>query len=394
MYTPLLRFVTLMDEILQPGVIQTLARMLKNDGGQPVDPMLDSLLTQLRRELDLQPIPRPAPSPATPPHRRATRFRYEEIIGDSPAMHRVYRLLDKVVTSDSTVMIQGENGTGKELIARAVHFNSSRKGRRFVVQNCSAFNDNLLDSELFGHKKGSFTGAISDKQGLFEVADGSTFFLDEIGDMSPSLQVKLLRVLQEGTFIPVGDTRPKTVDVRIIAATNRDLKQMVTNGQFREDLYYRINVINVRIPSLRERRDDIVPLVDHFLECQGRASKGPARELSKSCINRLLEYNWPGNVRELENEIERLVVLAGEEGVIEQDLLSSRIARPIRPDNIQGTAGTTCLPEAIMELERRMIHEVLSRHDWNKTRAAQELSISRRNLIRKVSKYNLEPNRS
>ena len=378
-----------MDEILQPRVIQALAHLLRQDNSDPQDSSLAQLLTRLRQEMDRN--MEAAPSPAKPPALRDTRFRYEEIIGESPAMHRVYRLLDKVITSDSTVMIQGENGTGKELVARAIHFNSARKGRRFVVQNCSAFNDNLLDSELFGHKKGAFTGAISDKQGLFEVADGSTFFLDEIGDMSPSLQVKLLRVLQEGTFIPVGDTRPKTVDVRIIAATNRDLKQMVASGQFREDLYYRINVINLRIPSLRERREDILELVDHFLKEHGEASSSQVRQLSKSCINRLLEYNWPGNVRELENEIERLVVLAGEEGVIQQDLLSSRISRPIRPDNTQGGPGTTCLPEAIMELERRMIHEVLSRHNWNKTRAAQELNISRRNLIRKVSKYNLEP---
>ena len=378
-----------MDEILQPRVIQALAYMLRQDNSEQYDPGLNELLDRLRDEMDRP--PEAAASPLPIPPRRDTRFEYEEIIGESPAMHRVYRLLDKVITSDSTVMIQGENGTGKELVARAIHFNSARKVRRFVVQNCSAFNDNLLDSELFGHKKGAFTGAVSDKQGLFEVADGSTFFLDEIGDMSPTLQVKLLRVLQEGTFIPVGDTRPKTVDVRIIAATNRDLKQMVASGQFREDLYYRINVINLRIPSLRERREDILQLVNHFLEQHGKVSGGQVRQLSKSCINRLLEYNWPGNVRELENEIERLVVLAGEVGVIQQDLLSSRISRPIRPENIQGGPGTTCLPEAIMDLERRMIYEVLSRHNWNKTRAAQELNISRRNLIRKVSKYNLEP---
>ena len=383
------------DELLQPGVIRALARLLEQPGGSGKEEVrLDRLLDLLREELKNRKSPQPtlARSPAPTVARRNTRFHYNEIIGESQAIHRVYQLLDKVVTSDSTVMIQGENGTGKELIARAIHFNSLRKSRRFVVQNCSAFNDNLLDSELFGHKKGAFTGAISDKQGLFEVADGSTFFLDEIGDMSPSLQVKLLRVLQEGTFIPVGDTRPKTVDVRIIAATNRDLKQMVAAGQFREDLYYRINVINIRIPSLRERREDIPSLVDHFLNQQGEGENGKLRKLSKSCLNRLMEYNWPGNVRELENEIERLVVLAADEGAeIDSDLLSSRISRPIRPDDIQGGPGTTCLPEAIMELERRMIHEVLSRHNWNKTRAAQELNISRRNLIRKVSKYNLEP---
>src|SRR5690606_8481955 len=177
-----------------------------------------------------------------------TRYSYDSIIGRSPAMQQLYALLDRVSHADSTVLIQGENGTGKELVARAVHYNSGRKHRRFVVQNCSACNDNLLDSELFGHVRGAFTGAISDKQGLFEVADQGTFFLDEIGDMSPALQVKVLRVLQEGTFTRVGDTEPRKVDVRIIAATNRDLRGMVARGEFREDLYYRIHVINMVIP--------------------------------------------------------------------------------------------------------------------------------------------------
>src|SRR5205823_4885802 len=186
-----------------------------------------------------------------------TRYPYEAIIGKSRPMQDLYRLLDKVIDSDSTVLVNGENGTGKELIARAIHYNSNRAQLRFVVQNCSAFNDNLLDSELFGHKKGAFTGAIADKPGLFELADLGTFFLDEIGDMSPTLQVKVLRVLQEGTFNRVGDTETRKIDGRIIAATNRDLKTMVERGQFREDLYYRINVINLVLPALRERREDI-----------------------------------------------------------------------------------------------------------------------------------------
>jgi transcriptional regulator with PAS, ATPase and Fis domain len=300
-----------------------------------------------------------------------------------------------VIDSDSTVLIQGENGTGKELIAKAIHFNSWRKDRRFVVQNCSAFNDNLLDSELFGHKKGAFTGAISDKQGLFEVADGSTFFLDEIGDMSAALQVKLLRVLQEGTFIPVGDTQPKKVDVRIIAATNRDLKQMVEHGTFREDLYYRINVINIRIPRLCERKEDIPLLVDHFLRKQARGVPSRLKKLSRECFRRLMEYNWPGNIRELENEIERLVVLAGDEKLVGEELLSSRIRKPA---GLEGPAGGGAeprgLPDAIQALERTMIYDVLTRNHWNKTRAAQELCISRRNLIRKVNKYKLDQRRA
>jgi transcriptional regulator with PAS, ATPase and Fis domain len=327
--------------------------------------------------------------------RRTTKYDYDNIIGRSTPMVELYQLLDKVIDSDSTVLIQGENGTGKELIAKAIHFNSWRKDRRFVVQNCSAFNDNLLDSELFGHKKGAFTGAISDKQGLFEVADGSTFFLDEIGDMSAALQVKLLRVLQEGTFIPVGDTQPKKVDVRIIAATNRDLKQMVEQGTFREDLYYRINVINIRIPRLCERKEDIPLLVDHFLRKQARGVASRLKKLSRECFRRLMEYNWPGNIRELENEIERLVVLAGDEKLIGEELLSSRIRKPAELDNpAGGSREPRGLPEAIQALERTMIYDVLTRNHWNKTRAAQELCISRRNLIRKVNKYKLDQRRA
>jgi transcriptional regulator with PAS, ATPase and Fis domain len=325
---------------------------------------------------------RAAPTPA--------RSRYPKIIGASEPMQHLFRLLDKVVESDSTVLIQGENGTGKELIAKAIHANSSRRDRPFVVQNCSAFNDNLLDSELFGHKRGSFTGAVVDKRGLFEVADGGTFFLDEIGDMSAALQVKLLRVLQEGTFIPVGDTQTRRVDVRIIAATNRDLKDLMERGVFREDLYYRINVINIVPPALRERRADILPLVEHFLANQAKTRDEPPKRLTRACVDRLLAHHWPGNVRELENEIERLVVLSGDESPITEELLSSRIRAQDQP---APEIDNACLPDAVMNLERNMIYEVLKRNQWNKTRAARELQISRRNLIRKVHKYKLDRQR-
>jgi transcriptional regulator with PAS, ATPase and Fis domain len=317
------------------------------------------------------------------------RYAYEGIVGRSRAMHELYRVLDKVIESDATVLINGENGTGKELVARAIHYNSRRADQRFVVQNCSAFNDNLLDSELFGHKKGAFTGAIMDKQGLFEVADQGTFFLDEIGDMSPALQVKVLRVLQEGTFTPVGDTQSRTVDVRIIAATNRDLKKMVERTEFREDLYYRINVIQLIVPPLRERRDDIPLLVDFFLRRNAKGRRLKAKRLSKSCMARLLEYSWPGNIRELENEIERLVVLAGDDKLIGEELLSGRIRNEARGDE----EGPRSLPAAVDALERNLIYEVLKRTHWNKTKAAEELRISRRNLIRKVNKYKLDQRR-
>ena len=320
----------------------------------------------------------------------AVRYSYDAIIGKSPPMQELYSVLDRVVQSDTTVLIQGENGTGKELVARAIHHGSARRHRRFVITNCSSFNDNLLDSELFGHKRGAFTGAFADKQGLFEVADMGTFFLDEIGDMSPALQVKVLRVLQEGTFTPVGDTETRKVDVRIIAATNRDLEAMVARGTFREDLYYRINVINLRIPPLRERHEDIALLVDRFLAKHRRGRPG-SKTLTPACIQRLLQYDWPGNVRELENEIERLVVLAGDERVLDEPLLSRRIREPAPRGKSERPIYS--LPEAVRRLERQMIVDSLERHDWNKTRASAELEISRRNLIRLVQKYDLESER-
>jgi two-component system, NtrC family, response regulator HupR/HoxA len=315
------------------------------------------------------------------------RASYAGIIGSAPSMLELYSLLDRVAPSDSTVLIQGENGTGKELVARAIHDRSMRREHRFVVTNCSAFNDNLLDSELFGHKRGAFTGAVADKAGLFETADLGTFFLDEIGDMSPALQVKVLRVLQEGTFNRVGDTETRKVDVRIIAATNRDLTAMVADGQFREDLFYRINVINLTLPSLRERRDDVPILIDHFLARHRR--NGRPKKLTSGCQDQMLAYPWPGNVRELENEIERLVVLAGDSATIDASLLSPRI-RQYTPTEEEIPMDTGSLPAAVEALERKMIGAAIRKFGGNKTRAAEELKVSRRNLIRLVQKYQLE----
>ncbi len=326
----------------------------------------------------------------------ADRARFGAIIGGSPGMRRLYGLLDKVAPSDSTVLIRGDNGTGKELVARAVHGASGRSGGPFVVVNCSAFNDNLLDSELFGHRKGAFTGAVADKPGLFEVADGGTFFLDEIGDTSPVLQVKLLRVLQEGSFMPVGGTRQRSVDVRIVTATNRDLAVMVGEGSFRQDLYYRLHVITLGLPPLSARGDDVALLADHFLGGHTGRRRVGAKRLSPEVMEVFRAYEWPGNVRELENEIERLVVLSGDASVITEDLLSPRIrrrgagVRPARPAGISFEDADS-LPEALRALERSMIRDALRRCRWNKTRAAKELGISRRNLIRKVQAYALEP---
>ncbi|HTR50497.1 MAG TPA: sigma 54-interacting transcriptional regulator [Kofleriaceae bacterium] len=325
------------------------------------------------------------PEPAMP---AGPRTSYAGIIGGSPAMQELYALIERIAPTDSTVVVQGENGTGKELVARAIHTRSKRRDHNFVVTNCSAFNDNLLDSELFGHKRGAFTGAVADKPGLFETADLGTFFLDEIGDMSPTLQVKVLRVLQEGTFNRVGDVETRKVDVRIIAATNRDLGAMVEAGQFRQDLYYRIHVISVQLPALRDRRDDIPLLVDAFLARQRRV--GRVKRLVPDCLQRLLAYAWPGNVRELENEIERLVVLAADTNAIEAELLSPRIRRFAPAEPAEAAPLPDSLPAAVEALERRMIGAAMRRHSGNKTRAAEELKVSRRNLIRLVQKYRLD----
>lgn len=319
------------------------------------------------------------------------KVRYHSMIGKSKKMQAVYHLLEKISNSESTVLIQGENGTGKELVAKAIHYSSPRKNAVFLAQNCSAFNDNLLDSELFGHVKGAFTGAIKDKKGLFEIANGGTLFLDEIGDTSLTMQVKLLRVLQEGTFLPVGATSSRKVNVRIIAATNKNLKEMIAKGEFREDLYYRINVINLLLPPLRERKDDIPILIDHFLEQRCAEIGIGTKQLSKKTMEKLLDYPWPGNVRELENEIERLVVLAGEEKNITPELISARISdfgdAPSVPAGLR-TSGN--LKDALEELEKIMIREGLKRCNFNKSKLAKELGISRAGLIMKVEKYDLD----
>jgi transcriptional regulator with PAS, ATPase and Fis domain len=307
-------------------------------------------------------------------------------------MQEIYHLLTKVSNSEATILIQGENGTGKELVAKAIHYNSNRKDRLFLAQNCSAFNDNLLDSELFGHVKGAFTGAVKDKKGLFEISDGGTLFLDEIGDTSLTMQVKLLRVLQEGTFLPVGATTPRKVNVRVIAATNKPLKEMIAKGEFREDLYYRINVINITLPPLRDRKEDIPLLMEHFLEKKCAEKGYPLKSFSKKCMEKMLDYTWAGNIRELENEVERLVVLAGEDRVITPDLLSSRIIEKVggAPGHLKGINTSGTLREALEELEAYMIKEGLKRTNFNKSKLAKELGISRAGLIMKVEKYGLD----
>ncbi len=335
------------------------------------------------------------------------RYRFENIIGTSRTMQGVFRLLEKIIESESTVLIQGESGTGKELVARAIHYNGPRAKRAFVVQNCSAFNDNLLESALFGHTKGSFTGAIKDKKGLFEIADGGTFFLDEVGDMSPALQVKLLRVLQEGTFTPVGSNEQLQVDVRVIAATHKDLIKLVERGEFREDLYYRINVIRVLVPPLRERMDDLSLLLEHFLRKHFRPRPGAARtrppRMSAEALAMMQAFPWPGNIRELENEVERCMVLGGEFEELPAELLSQRVQDAVATSQPSHTTSTqllgprpgavVSLKDAVEELERVLIRDGLARTHHNKSQLAKDLGISRSNLIMKVERYGLERHR-
>ncbi|MCO6429554.1 MAG: sigma-54-dependent Fis family transcriptional regulator [Deltaproteobacteria bacterium] len=320
----------------------------------------------------------------------AKRASFDNIVGASQPMRELYSLIEKVADSDASILISGESGTGKELVATALHYRSSRREMPFVAQNCSAFNENLLESELFGHVRGAFTGAIRDKQGLFEIADKGTFFLDELGEMSPALQVKLLRVLQEGTFIPVGGTKAKQVDVRVVAATNRDLLKMVQEGTFREDLYYRLNVVNLKIPPLRERASDIPLLAEHFLRVQAERKGTRRKRLEPEAIEAIMRYSWPGNIRQLQNEIERLVLMSGADEVIPAALLSTQIqAQGGGVEKNQEDPAT--LKDAVEQVEREMILKTLKRLNWNKSEAAKELGVSRSSLIAKVQSYGLEP---
>jgi transcriptional regulator with PAS, ATPase and Fis domain len=324
---------------------------------------------------------------------REAHGRFRELVGNSRAMQEVFQLLDKIVRSESTVLIHGESGTGKELIARAIHYNGPRAKKAFVVQNCSAFNDNLLESALFGHVRGAFTGAVKDQKGLFEVADEGTFFLDEIGDMSAALQVKLLRVLQEGVLTPVGATKPVKVDVRIIAASHKDLGKMVERGEFREDLYYRINVLKVVVPPLRDRIEDMPLLVQHFLHKHHSGEGAPPR-LSDEGMSALASYRWPGNIRELENEIERLIVLGADEEELSAGLLSQRIressTEPAQPRPSLRFERLGTLREVVESVEAEVIAQGLIRTHWNKSQLAKELGISRSNLIQKCNYYGLD----
>jgi transcriptional regulator with GAF, ATPase, and Fis domain len=306
-----------------------------------------------------------------------------QIIGDSRAMNELLRQLDKVVDTRVSVLIEGETGTGKELIASSVHYRSKRKDKLFVAQNCAAFPENLLESELFGHKRGAFTGATDEKKGLFEIADGGTLFLDELGEMPLSLQAKLLRVLQEGEIRPIGATQAKQVNVRIVAATNRNLETEVKAGRFREDLYYRLKVFPIRVPPLRERRDDIAPLAQFFLARYTREMGKSIPGFAQETLEIMTAYDFPGNVRELENEVQRLVIQADDGSYLTPELLSPRV-RQIESVLLSAGAAKGSLKEMVDQVERHILIEALREHGNNKTAAAKTLGITREGLHKKL----------
>ena len=318
----------------------------------------------------------------------ANRSRFTDIIGNSAALRAVFHLLDVAIASPVTVLLQGETGTGKELIARAIHFNGPRRERPFVAINCGALPETLLESELFGHKRGAFSGAVSEKKGLFEVADGGTIFLDEIADTSPAMQVKLLRVLQNGEILAVGDTSSRCVDVRVISASNRLLEQETKAGRFREDLYYRLSTFPINVPPLRARVEDIPALASHILQQTNARFGKTVQGFSAAALRCLAEYAWPGNVRELENEIERAVALTDNGQPIQIEHLSDRLTMK-KSVRVPVGAEPTALKHARRLFEEEYIAEILRQSGGNASKAARVLGISRVMLQKKIKEYGL-----
>lgn len=318
------------------------------------------------------------------------KYHYDNIIGSSGKMQQVFRKINKIASTDATILVRGESGTGKELIARAIHFNSPRKNNELMEISCSSIPETLLESELFGHEKGSFTGAHKTMKGKFEIADGGTIFLDEIGELSPNVQVKLLRFLQEKRFNRVGGTAFIAVDIRLIAATNADLEKAMEKGKFREDLYYRLNVIPIHIPALRDRPEDVGPLIDHFIQIFSDKNKKKIEGISQEALDICLKYSWPGNVRELENAIENAVVMTEKNTLTPDDL----------PFYIKASQGTLRLPDfkemdgmsyrdQLEYAEKIIIKKALEEAKGNKTHASKRLGFSIRTMRNKVNKYNL-----
>jgi two-component system response regulator AtoC len=325
------------------------------------------------------------------------RYRFENLIGESPEMQAVFKTISTVAATRSTVLVTGESGTGKELIARSIHYQSPRATKPMITLNCAAIPDNLLESELFGHERGSFTDAVDKKIGRFEAADGGTIFLDEIGEMSPGLQAKLLRVLEEGEIQRVGAPKPQHVDVRVVAATNRNLLEAIGEGRFRKDLYYRLNVVAVELPPLRNRQGDLPHLIRHLLTRKAEELGMRAKELAPALVDRLLAHRWPGNVRELENVIERMMVLSGDTKVIGLDQLPADLAGSGavvegRSSDARAAvlSGDKSLSDAVDEFERDIIGEALEQTWFNQTKAADLLGTTRRILKYRMDKLGID----
>lgn len=325
----------------------------------------------------------------------SAKYRFDNIIGASPAMQAVYALIAKCAPTNSTVLITGESGTGKEMMARAIHYNSLRKDQPFVTVDCNTLSENLLESELFGHIKGAFTGAVANKRGMFEVANNGTLFLDEFGNISLSTQAKLLRVIQEHEFRPVGSTANQRTNVRLLTATNKDLKAMVAAGTFREDLYYRINVFPIHVPPLRDRREDIAALAFHFLKTFSDELEKPVSEISEAAMSLLMHHDWPGNVRELENTMHRAVILSTDH-IIRQAHLGNLVDSDAPPDiDVPRTSEElkkmkkVVRERSVEDVERLFVQETLKRNDSNVTRSAEETGMQRSNFQALMKKYNI-----
>ncbi len=316
--------------------------------------------------------------------RLGMRFDFSNIIGKSPAMKELFETLTMVAPSDATVLLLGESGTGKEIVANALHQNSPRKDQAYIKVNCAALPETLLESELFGHEKGAFTGAMARKKGRFELADGGTLFLDEIGEMSPATQAKILRVIQEKEFEAVGGTKAIQVDVRIIAATHKDLETEVKEGRFREDLYYRLNVVPITIPPLRNRKEDIPLLAEHFLRISSQKNNRDIKSLEPRVLDDLVRYPWPGNVRELENIIERMVIMSRGDLILIQDLPRDLKAQPDGE-----MEATRFLGSSLKEIEKEVITKTLEQTEGNRTKAAVILGVTRKTLQNKIKEYEI-----
>jgi len=316
------------------------------------------------------------------------KFKFDSFISHSPKMEEVLSIAARAADSKATVLISGESGTGKEVLAKSIHYVSSRKDKPFIAVNIPALPETLLESELFGHEKGAFTGAEKTKKGRFELADAGTIFLDEIGDIPINLQVKLLRVLQEHQIERLGSTENINIDVRIIAATHQNLEEKIKDGSFREDLYYRLNIVSLHIPPLRERREDILPLIEHFMEKYSKENNKPQLNLSKEAVDLLIKYNFPGNVRELENIIERAVVLCRSEEITIKDL--PNVVKGFKAEKEMPLNDDATLIEQVEALEKKLIYDALSKANGNQSQAGRMLGLTERNLRYKMQKYEIK----